>query len=151
MRRPPRAPDRPLLTGPLVWRTVLVAGLLVAASSWVFDAALAAGSGLAEARTAAVSVFVLVEIAYLVSCRSQTRATWRLGLLSNPWVVGGIAVQLLAQAAFTYLPVMNTVFGTAPLDLASWARVLTAAAVVTAVIAADKARAVRRRARTSTG
>ncbi|GAA0975978.1 HAD-IC family P-type ATPase [Nocardioides aquaticus] len=151
MLRPPRAPDRPLLTGPLVWRTVLVAGLLVAASSWVFDAALAAGSGLAEARTAAVSVFVLVEIAYLVSCRSQTRATWRLGLLSNPWVVGGIVVQLLAQAAFTYLPVMNTVFGTAPLDLASWARVLTAAAVVTAVIAADKARAVRRRARTPTG
>ncbi len=151
MRRPPRAPDRPLLTGPLVWRTVLVAGLLVAASSWVFDAELARGAGLAEARTAAVSVFVLVEITYLVSCRSQTRSSWRLGLLSNPWVVGGIVVQLLAQAAFTYLPVMNTVFGTAPLDLATWARVLVATAVVTAVIAADKARALRRGARASTG
>ncbi|VXC46217.1 HAD-IC family P-type ATPase [Nocardioides sp. AX2bis] len=144
MRRPPRAPDRPLLTGPLVWRTVLVAGLLVAASSWVFSAEIARGAGLDVARTAAVTVFVLVEITYLVSCRSQTRASWRLGLLSNPWVVGGILVQLLAQAAFTYLPVMNTVFGTAPLDAGTWARVLAVTAAVTVVIAADKAWAVRR-------
>ncbi len=143
MRRPPRAPDLPLLTTPLVWRTVLVAGLLVAASSWVFNAEIGRGAALAEARTAAVSVFVLVEVAYLVSCRSQTSASWRLGLLSNPWVVGGILVQLLAQAAFTYLPVMNAVFGTAPLGLDTWGRVLAVTAAVTVVIAADKARALR--------
>ncbi len=151
MRRPPRAPDLPLLTTPLVWRTVLVAGLLVAASWWVFHDELGRGAALAEARTAAVSVFVLVEVAYLVSCRSQTSAPWRLGLPSNPWVVGGILTQLLAQAAFTYLPVMNTVFGTAPLGLDTCLRVLAVTAAVTVVLTADKARALRHRAAGSGG
>ncbi len=70
MDRPPRAPDLPLLTRTLVWRTVLVAGLLVVGSWWIFVSEQARGVDLAEARTAAVNLFVAVEIFYLYSCRS---------------------------------------------------------------------------------
>jgi cation-transporting P-type ATPase F len=144
MLRPPRTPDLPLLTRALIWRTVLVSGLLVAAAWWIFTSEQARGSSLEEARTAAVNVFVAVEIAYLISCRSLTRPAWRLGLLSNPWVIGGILVQVVAQAAFTYLPVMQTVFGTAPLDPSTWLRIAGVAAAVSVVVGIDKHVALRR-------
>ncbi|MCW2817067.1 MAG: ATPase, P-type (transporting), superfamily, subfamily [Nocardioides sp.] len=145
MQRPPRAPDLPLLTRALVWRTALVAGLLVAASWWVFVSEQGRGAGLAEARTAAVNVFVAVEIAYLLSCRSLTRASWRLGLLTNRWVVGGVLLQVLLQAAFTYLPVMNDVFGTAPLEATAWLKIAGVTAVVSLVVAVDKGLSLRLR------
>ena len=99
MGRPPRAPDKPLLTATLVWRTALVAGLLVAGAWWIFATEQARGAGLDEARTAAVNLFVAVQIVYLYSCRSLTGSSWRLGLFTNRWIIGGVLVQIAAQAA----------------------------------------------------
>lgn len=41
-------------------------------------------------------------------------------LWSNLWIYAGIAAMLIAQILFTHAPVMNRLFHTAPLDLASW-------------------------------
>ena len=144
MRRPPRAPDRPLLTPTLIWRTALVAGLLVAGAWWIFATEQARGADLDEARTAAVNFFVAVQIVYLYSCRSLTGASWRLGLFTNWWIIGGVVVQVGAQAALTYVPFMNQVFGTAPLEAGVWLRILVAVAVIAVVVAADKFVALRR-------
>ena len=144
MRRPPRAPDRPLLTATLLWRTVLVASLLVAGAWWTFVTEQSRGAGLDEARTAAVNLFVAVQVVYLYSCRSLTVASWRLGIFSNPWIIGGVLVQVGAQAALTYAPFMNQIFGTAPIDAGVWLRILAAVAVISVVIAADKFVALRR-------
>jgi len=151
MARPPRAPDQPLLTATLVWRTALVASLLVAGSWWIFVSEQARGAGLDEARTAAVNLFVAVEIAYLYSCRSLAGASWRLGLFTNRWIIGGVVVQVCAQAAFTYVPVMNRIFATAPIEAEAWLRILGAVAVISLVIAVDKFVALRRVARTDAG
>lgn len=144
MDRPPRDPARPLLTGSLVWRTVLVSTLLVAGAWWLFVSEQARGSSLAEARTAAVNAFVAVEVAYLFSCRSLTRSSWRLGLFANRWIVGGVLIQVSAQLAFTYLPVMNLVFATAPIDGAAWLSILGIVTAVSLVVAVDKWFAQRR-------
>ena len=144
MRRPPRSPDRPLLTATLIWRTALVAGLLVAGAWWIFATEQARGADLDEARTAAVNFFVAVQIVYLYSCRSLTGASWRLGLFTNWWIIGGVVVQVGAQAALTYVPFMNQVFGTAPLEAGVWLRILVAVAVIAVVVAADKFVALRR-------
>ncbi len=144
MRRPPRPPGRPLLTRALALRVLLVSALLVVGASWLFAWELGAGASVAEARTAAVNLFVAVEIVYLFSCRSLTRPVWQLGVLSNRWVLGGVAVQAVAQLALTYVPLMNEVFQTAPIGLDVWFRILAVAAVASAVVGIDKS--VRRRA-----
>ena len=138
MDRPPRAPDQPLLTAALVVRVLLVSALLVAGAWWLYEWELDSGAELAEARTAAVNLFVAVQAFYLFSCRSLTRSPWRLGLFSNRWLIGGVLVQALGQLALTYLPVMNTLFRTAPISLGAWLRILGLALVVTAVVALDK-------------
>ena len=140
MERPPRDPRRSLLTRPVVFRTLLVSALLVVGSWWVFRYELDSGASLEASRTAAVNVFVTVEAFYLFSCRSLTRPVWRTGLFTNRWLLVGVTVQALGQAALTYLPVMNTLFQTAPIGWEAWMRILLVAAAAAAVVALDKRR-----------
>ncbi len=138
MTRPPRDPRRPLLTGALVVRILLVSALLVGGSWWLFEWESANGASLAEARTVAVNVFVVVEAFYLFSCRSLTHAAWSIGLFSNRWVLVGVACQAIGQLAITYLPAMNELFGTAPIPGAAWLRILAVALLASLVVGFDK-------------
>jgi len=138
MTRPPRDPGQPLLTRALVGRILLVSGLLVATTWWLFEWELDHGASLAEARTAALNLFVVVDGFYLFSCRSLTRSVWRLGFFSNRWLILGVVVQALAQIAITYLPAMNTVFQTVPLGLDGWLRIVAIAAGISVVVGLEK-------------
>ncbi|BBZ62245.1 cation-transporting P-type ATPase [Mycolicibacterium monacense] len=138
MTRPPRDPAQPLLTTALMGRILLVSGLLVAGSWWLFEWELAHGAEVTEARTAALNLFVVVEAFYLFSCRSLTRSAWRIGLFTNRWLIAGVAVQAVAQVAITYLPAMNAVFETAPLDTGAWLRIFGIATAVSLAVAAEK-------------
>ncbi|MEU6023301.1 HAD-IC family P-type ATPase [Micromonospora sp. NPDC048871] len=138
MGRPPRDPRQPLLTGALVARIGLVAALLVAGSWLVFVWEQDRGSSVAEARTAALNVFVVVEMLYLFSCRSMVRSAWRIGLFSNRWVLAGVGVQAVAQLAITYLPAMNSIFDTAPIGGDVWLRIFAVGVAAAAVVALDK-------------
>ncbi|RSM85126.1 carbonate dehydratase [Kibdelosporangium aridum] len=135
MRRPPRSPKQPLLTRDLIRRIVLVSIVLVAAAFLMFDGLLDAGAPVAEARTAAINVFVFVQIAYLISCRSLDRL--RLGGW-NRWLVMGIGLMVLLQILITYVPVLNTLFHTAPLDVGVWLLILAASVAAFVVVEVDK-------------
>jgi Ca2+-transporting ATPase len=124
MRRPPRHPDAPILTRELLWRIVLVSGLILIGAFGLFEWELQSGNSLTQARTVAVNMVVLIEIAYLLNCRSLTQSMFRIGLFSNPWIWVGITIMLVLQLAFTYLPFMNQLFSSAPIALGAWARIL---------------------------
>ncbi|KRE65012.1 carbonate dehydratase [Arthrobacter sp. Soil736] len=138
MNRPPRPPERPLLTKALIVRTLLVSALLVAGTSGIFEWEVAKGASVAEARTAAVNLFVVVEIFYLFSCRSLTKSAWRLGLFSNPWVIAGVSAQAAALLALTYLPVMHAIFHTAPVRPEAWPWVLLIGVLASFIVGIDK-------------
>ena len=138
MRRPPRRLDQPVLDAALIRRIVLVSFLLLAGAFGLFLRELAQGHSLAEARTVAVNVFVMVEAAYLFNCRSLTRGFWKQGLFSNLWLWAGVGSMMLLQLAMTYLPVMNQLFGTAPIGLAEWLEITLVALFSSSVIALEK-------------
>ncbi|WP_027658901.1 HAD-IC family P-type ATPase [Salinispora fenicalii] len=138
MSRPPRDPAQPLLTSALVMRILLVSALVVAGAWWVFEWERSGGAELAQARTAAVNLVVAVQVFYLFSCRSLRHSAWRLGLFTNRWLIGGVLLQALGQVALTYLPVLNTLFRTAPIGPGTWLRILGVALVAGAVVALDK-------------
>ncbi len=145
MTRQPRDPGQPLLTGALVGRILLVSGMLVAGAWWLFEWELANGATLPEARTAAMNVFAVVQAFYLFSCRSLVHSAWRIGMFANRWLIAGVAAQGVAQLGITYLPFMNTVFETAPLDVGGWLRIFAIAVVVSLVVGAEKWLRVRRK------
>jgi Ca2+-transporting ATPase len=103
-----------------------------------FRWALSQGLGEAAARTVAVNVFVVVEIFYLFNCRSLTKSMFAVGLFSNRWIVGGVAAMIALQMAFTYVPLMNQLFHTAPIGWDAWWRIVLTGAVVYAIVGVEK-------------
>ncbi len=120
MLRPPRDPHSPLLSRALLLRILLVGILLLIGAFGLFEWALMQGMSEDVARTIAVNVFVFGELFYLFNCRSLTRSMLAVGVFSNRWLLAGVAVMIALQLAFTYVPIMNTIFHSAPIDPAWW-------------------------------
>jgi cation-transporting ATPase F len=124
MKRPPRAPNAPILTRELTWRVLLVGVFILAGAFGLYELDLWLGSATAQARTVAVNAIVTIEVLYLFNCRSLRQSMFRVGVFSNRWVVARVAAMVLLQLLFTYAPFMNALFLTAPTSLADWGRVL---------------------------
>ena len=137
MQRPPREPDQPILTGVLIERTVLVSFLMLAGAYGVFLWELDRTGSIVAARTAAVNVFVMVELFYLFNCRSLEHTVFHVGLFSNPWIWRGMAAMIGLQLLLTYSSSMNRLFHTASIDGTSWALILVAAVTVYLVVEAE--------------
>jgi magnesium-transporting ATPase (P-type) len=137
MARPPRNPDQPIITFDVALRMFLIAGVMLLGGFGIFKWELYRGLGEAAARTAAVNVLVLVELFYLFNCRSLTRSMLEIGLFSNRWIPVGVVSMLLLQLAFNYLPAMNRLFHSAPVDAITWfeaAAVALAGSVLVAML-----------------
>ena len=138
MTRPPRDPKTPILTGVLVWRIFIVSLLLLGGAFGLFKWELMTGAAVAEARTVAVNLFVVVELFYLFNCRSLTQSMFRLGFFSNPFLFGGVAIMVLLQLMFTYLPAMNLMFHSAPISFEAWGRILAVSVSAYFVVGVEK-------------
>jgi magnesium-transporting ATPase (P-type) len=151
MARPPRPPAEPMLTGFLVWRILLVTAVIVAGALGLFlweyhrD-----GDTLEEARTIAVNVLVVGELVYLFNSRFLLARSLSLqGLFGSRYALAAVAALVPLQLAFTYLPVMQRLFGTAAIDADGWVRVLAFGAALFLLVEAEKGLLRWRRARAS--
>lgn len=138
MERMPRDPATPILTTDLIIRIFLVGFLLLIGSFGLFQWELAAGAPLAYARTVAVNVFVVMELFYLLNCRSLHKSILQLGFFSNPLVFIGVTTMLLLQLVYTYLPLMNRLFQSTAIDAASWARIMLTGFTAYIIVEAEK-------------
>ncbi len=139
MSRPPRLSAAPILNGELIKRILLVGLLLLVGSFGLFEWALYSSRSEQEARTIAVNVFAVGQSFYLLNCRSLRYSMFHLGLFSNPWIWGGIGAMVAVQLLFTYLPVMNTLFHTAPIGWMDWGRIVVVGLVIFVMIEGEKA------------
>jgi len=124
MSRPPRHPHAPILTRVLLWRVALVGAMILFGAFGLFELELLRGASIDAARTVAVNTVIMVEIFYLLNCRSLTYSMFHIGLFSNRWVIVGIVAMVLLQLLFTYAPFMNDVLSSAPISGSAWARIV---------------------------
>lgn len=138
MTRPPRDPNAPILSAALIGRIVLVSGLLCAGAFALFAWERTTGASEIEARTVAVTTFVIGELFYLFNCRSVSRSMFGVGVFSNPWIWVGVTAMLILQLGFIYLPVMNLLFHSAAVRLTSLARIIAVGFIIYAIIGIEK-------------
>jgi Ca2+-transporting ATPase len=142
MSRPPRRPDEPIFGAFVVMRTVVAAALMTAGAIGLFlyeyDISTADESALAKAQTMAVTTVVMLQIFYMLSCRSLRDSILRIGVFSNLSVFIGIATIIALQLAFIYTPFMQQVFGTAALAARDLALTALAALIILPVIGLEK-------------
>lgn len=63
---------------------------------------------------------------------------FKIGVFSNLWIWIGIAAMAIAQLALTYLPIMNTMFHTAPISSSDWIGIFAVGFGIYFVIAIEK-------------
>lgn len=145
MERPPRPVNRPILSTELIVRTLFVGGFILVAGFGLFEIELWRGREIEAARTAAVNVVIMVQTFYLFKCRSLDKPLSEVGWFTNPWVFVGAGAMFAVQLLFTYVPVMNEVFGSAPVHPLTWLYSALVGAMVFVVIAIEKRLALHRR------
>jgi magnesium-transporting ATPase (P-type) len=119
---------------------VFVTVFLVAGSLGLFLWELERDMPLDVARTAAINALVMGEIFYLFNCRRLTAPVvgWS-GLVGNRAVLIAIGVLVILQGLFTYLPLLQALFATTALDLATWGRIVFFGLVVYSGVEIEKA------------
>ena len=138
MLRQPRDPDLPIITKNFIGRIIFVGTLLALGVFGLFYYEKNNGATIDEARTAAVGALVIGEIFYLFSCRSLKKSMFSVGVFSNRWLLIGVFIMLILQMFFTYAPIMNTFFSSAPISPASWIRIFSIGLFIHIVVEAKK-------------
>ena len=139
MQRPPRPANEPLITGRFLSRLVLIALLITITTLWVFDWMSGRGVSVEEARAAAVTMVVVAEMWYLFNVRRFTASGFTLEtFIGNKVAIGASVLLLVLQIGFLYIPAMNTLFGTAPLDATTWAVIVGLGAMIFVIVEIEK-------------
>jgi magnesium-transporting ATPase (P-type) len=146
MRRPPRKPDEPVFGSFLLKRTTAVALLMTAAAVGVFlweyfvelRKGVAPAVALAESQTIAVTTIIIFQCFYLANCRSLRYSFASVGVFTNKMFYVGVALVLLLQIGFIYLPPLNALFGSAPLNIEAWFKASVVGVLILPATALEK-------------
>ncbi len=117
MRRKPISPREPLLTRTLLTRMVFMVPAIVASTLGWYVIRLGAGVPEAQVRTEAFTLLVICEWFNVLNCRSERKSAFTLGILRNPWLLGGLVAGNLLQLAVVFWSPLGRVFHTVPFGL----------------------------------
>jgi cation-transporting ATPase F len=120
MSRPPLAPDMPILTKEMMFRTLYFGSFLALGMYYLFYLELSKGLSIEAARTIASTTLVAGESIYLLNCRSLSRSIFSIGIFSNLFVWLGIFIMMAIQLLFIYSPTMQGFFNTSPIGVNAW-------------------------------
>ena len=139
MQRAPRAAAEPILSGFMIWRISFVSVLLAVGVVALFLWEVARGNSLETARTVAVNALVMGEMFYLFNCRYLLAPVrnWQ-DFSGNRYVLLSIAVLVVIQLAFTYVPFMQQMFGVVALDAVAWGLILGFGALLFIAVEIEK-------------
>jgi magnesium-transporting ATPase (P-type) len=139
MKRPPRSPKTPLLSGYFIWRILFVSVLIGGCTLWLNIFLLNKGFNEEFVRTITLQVIVIAQMFHLFNSRSIRRSAFRENIFSNKAVLVVCLLLFALQGAITYLPFMNMAFGTVPLGLADWKYPFMLGIAVFFIVEAEKA------------
>ena len=141
MKQPPRAHGESILGGEFLWRVVFVSllsgSLTLGAFSLVYNLEWAGGE-LATARTVAVNMLVIAHTFYLLSVRRLHGRSLTGSIFNNPLSFALMGALVLLQLGFTYIPFMQSLFGTAAIPATAWALIAAAGVGVFAIVEIEK-------------
>ncbi len=133
MESQPRPKTERLLSVPVLLRVYVFLGLIEAgiamaaffwflyAQGWTWGAPLVWTDPLyRQATTVTFAAIVAAQVANAFACRSERASVFRLGFLTNPLLLWGIAAELALLALIVYTPLGNRLLGTLPLPWWAW-------------------------------
>jgi P-type Ca2+ transporter type 2C len=136
MQRPPRPPAESIFAHGLwqhaVWVGLLMAGLTLGTQAWALR------NGNPHWQTLTFTVLTLSQLAHVLAVRSERHPLWRIGVFSNPLLLGAVCLTLALQVLITHTPSLARLFRIAPLGLSEWALCLAVSSVVFVAVEIEK-------------
>lgn len=115
MKRPPRHPMESIFAHGLgahaVWVGLLMAAIVLSVQAWSIK------TGHAHWQTMVFTVLCLTQLGHVLAIRSERESLFKIGLFSNPYLLGAVLFSFISQMATIYIPFLNPVFKTEPLTL----------------------------------
>lgn len=135
MNRPPRAPEQAVLTrrsGLLILSHGFLIASVTLAGFWIVYRGDA--SHLAGARTVTFAVAAFSQLFFAFGCRSHRYTMPELGVFSNLWLFGAVAISVLLQLSIMTIPWAQTVFEVATHLSWEWLLILLLSVIPVTVI-----------------
>jgi len=115
MQRPPRPPNESIFSHGM-WQDIIWIGLLMGGVS-IFTQAWAYHTGHAHWQTMVFTVLTLSQMGNVLAVRSERASFFQLGVWTNRPMVGAVLLTFVLQMATIYVPALNPIFKTQPLDV----------------------------------
>lgn len=115
MERPPRPPRESIFADgmwqDILWIGLLMGGVALVTQAWAYR------TGHAHWQTMVFTVLTLSQMGNVLALRSERASFFQLGPWSNLPLLGAVALTFVLQMATIYVPALNPIFKTEPLDL----------------------------------
>lgn len=132
MKQPPRLRTAHLLNRGMILKAFAWYGMVASVIStigyffvnsqhgWPNVALAASGSVYQEATTMTLAAIVFCQIAAAINCRTKDSSVFSIGLFSNRRIWGGIIFEVILLTLLIYVPFLQGLFNTAPIDWHDW-------------------------------
>ncbi|MEY4674651.1 MAG: hypothetical protein RL148_2435 [Planctomycetota bacterium] len=136
MRRRPRPSSEHVFANGLgahvVWVGILMAGMCLVTQAWCLH------HEVPQAQSLVFTMLCFCQMGHALAVRSEGELLWRLGFLSNPALLGAVALTTAMQAAVLYVPALAGVFEVEPLTAGQFALAAGAGVVVFHAVEVEK-------------
>ncbi len=139
MKRPPRSPKAPLLSGYFIWRILFVSLLIGGGTLAISLNLLDRGFGETMVKTITLNTIVFSQMFHLFNSRSINKFAFNKDFFANKAVFWVCLLLIVLQIGITYLPFMNHVFSTAPLAPQDWLYPIGLGVAVFIIVEIEKA------------
>ncbi|GEL15392.1 haloacid dehalogenase [Pediococcus cellicola] len=132
MKQPPRLRTAHLLNRGIILKAFAWYGMVASIIStigyffvnsqhgWPNIALAASGPVYQEATTMTLAAIVFCQIAAAINCRTKNSSVFSIGIFSNRRIWGGIVFEVALLALLIYVPFLQGLFNTAPIDWHDW-------------------------------
>ncbi len=136
MKRPPRHPRESIFAHGLglhaLWVGLLMGLVVLLVQAWSI------GAGSSHWQTMVFTALCLTQLGHVLAIRSERESLFTLGILSNKPLLGAVALSFLFQMAIVYVPILNPIFHTQPLNPADLTLTLALSSVIFAAVEIEK-------------
>ncbi len=136
MDQPPRKPTAKIINREIMMNTIYIGTFMMLGTLWVFTREWNNGD-IVRAQTLGFTTLAMFQVFNSLNCRSRTKSIFKLGLFTNRYLLGAIAVSVSLQVLATILPPLQIGLGTTSLSIWDW---ITIIGVSSSVFFADEIR-----------
>jgi Ca2+-transporting ATPase len=136
MQRPPRPPQESIFAHGM-WQHMLWVGLLMGGVS-LLTQAWAIHLGSAHWQSMVFTVLTLSQLGHVLAIRYERESLFTRGVFANPMLISAVVLTFVLQMAVLYVPWLNTIFKTEPLDWGELGLCLALSSVVFFAVEIEK-------------